>query len=325
MLELSNLGKYFPIRSGILMRIKSYVKAVDGVDLVVDRGDTLAVIGETGSGKTTLGRTAIRLLEPSFGTISFEGEDVTRARGKELKRFRLSTGIVFQDPNRSLHPRKKILDTVTEPLQIHRIAEKEEARRRAEELFELVGLSKDLIVRYPHQLSGGQRQRASIVRALIYKPKLLVLDEPTSALDVMTQAQILNILKNLKKELGLTYIFISHNLQAVYYIANKVAIMYLGKIVEIGSVDEIFENPLHPYTMALLTSIPASERLGQIYKKARVEIVGEPPSPVNPPPGCRFHPRCPFAKEICRRETPVLEKASNTHYVACHLWRSLPV
>jgi len=321
--KLNNVGKWFPIRSGILMRVKSYVKAVDGVDIEIRDGDTYAIVGESGSGKTTVGKISIKLVEPTFGSIVFMGRDVTRARGKDLIDFRRSTGIVFQDPYRSLHPRKTVIEIISEPLVIQG-RDPGEARKTAEDLADLAGLPKELLYKYPHQLSGGQRQRVAILRALIYRPKYIVLDEPTSALDVSTQAQILNLLDDVKKEFKLSYMLITHNLQIVYHMANRVAIMYLGKVVERGKVDEIFESPKHPYTLALLSSIPASSYVFPgIIKIKKVAPIGDPPSPANPPKGCRFHTRCPFARDICRVEQPVLENIGGEHYVACHLWREL--
>jgi oligopeptide/dipeptide ABC transporter ATP-binding protein len=323
-LRLKNVGKYFPIRGGLLSRVVGYVKAVDGVDLEVEEGDTYAIVGESGSGKTTLGKLSIKLLDPTFGSIEFMGRDVTFAKGKELKDLRRSTGIVFQDPYRSLHPRKKIIDIVSEPLIING-QDPEEAHKIAVEFASMVGLTKDLLYKYPHQLSGGQRQRAAIVRALIYRPRLIVLDEPTSALDVSTQAQILNLLEDLKKEFKLTYILITHNLQIVYHLANKVAVMYLGKIVEKGPVEKIFESPRHPYTISLLSSIPAIDYVfsGGKINIPRITPTGEPPSPTKPPKGCRFHTRCPFVIDICRREEPTLQPVEKDHYVACHLWQKI--
>ncbi|MEM1610914.1 MAG: ATP-binding cassette domain-containing protein [Sulfolobales archaeon] len=320
LLKLINIGKYFPIRSGILMGVKGYVKAVDGVDLEISEGDTHAIVGESGSGKTTLGKVSIRLIEPSFGRILFMDRDVTYVKGEDLKLFRRSTGIVFQDPYKSLHPRKTIIEIISEPLIIHG-NDADEARKKAEELATLSGLPKELLYKYPHQLSGGQRQRVAIIRALIYKPKLLVLDEPTSALDVSTQAQILNLLEDLKREFKLSYILITHNLQIVYHMANKVSIMYLGKVVEKGRTEEIFENPKHPYTMALLSAIPAADYIFPSIKlKKKITPIGEPPSPASPPRGCRYHTRCPFATEICKQEHPELQRIESDHYVACHLW-----
>lgn len=305
------------------MRVKGYVRAVDGVDLEVEYGDTYAVVGESGSGKTTLGKTAIRLLEPTFGSIWFMDRDVTRVKGEELRQFRRSTGIVFQDPYRSLHPRRKIIEIISEPLIIHGYDPKE-SQRAAEELASQAGLPREILSKYPHELSGGQRQRVAIVRALIYRPKLVVLDEPTSALDVSTQAQILNLLDDLKREFKLSYILITHNLQIVYHMASKVAIMYMGKIVEMGSVEEVFESPKHPYTLMLFSSIPAKDYVLKGLKKVpNISPIGEPPSPANPPRGCRFHTRCPFATDICRRVPPELQHVGGSHYVACHLWREI--
>ena len=323
LLRLRNIGKYFPIRSGVLMKIRGYVRAVDGIDLEISSEDTHAVVGESGSGKTTLGRVSIRLLEPTFGSIEFMGKDVTRARGRNFLEFRLSTGIVFQDPYRSLHPRKTVVDIISEPLRIRGYDESDIAKR-AEEYIGLVGLSREHLYKYPHQLSGGQRQRVAIVRAIIYNPKLVVLDEPTSALDVSTQAQILNLLEDIKREFRLSYMLITHNLQIVYHMANRVSIMYLGKIMERGNVEEVFEKPLHPYTLTLLSSIPAAEHIfPQIVRRRKINPVGEPPSPSNPPKGCRFHTRCPFAREICKTREPVLEHIEGNHYVSCHLWREI--
>ena len=323
MLELRNIKKYFPIRGGVLLRTVGYIRAVDDVSLSVSEGETLGIVGESGSGKTTLGKVAIKLLEPTSGRIIYRGTDITRLRGKELKNFRSLTGIVFQDPYRSLHPRKKIIDIVSEPLLVLKGLSREEAYKRVRDFSKKIGIGEELLESYPHQLSGGQRQRAAIMRAIIYEPKIVVLDEPTSSLDVSVQAQILNLLITLKNEYNLTYIFITHNLPLAYYMSDKLAVMYLGKLVEYGDVVKIFENPLHPYTRSLLSSVPALEKFSvkEVIKKTqRIAIKGEPPSLRNPPSGCRFHPRCPYASEICRIKEPPLKEIEPNHYVACWLY-----
>ncbi len=318
LLEVINLRKYFPIRRGILGRIVGYVKAVDGVSFHIGEDEVFSLVGESGSGKTTVARCILRLYEPTDGKIVFEGKDITKLKGKELKDYRRKVQAVFQNPFLSLNPRMRIVDIVAEPLLAHMKISRNEARKEAIELLERVGLSSSLARRFPSDLSGGQAQRVAIARALALKPRLIILDEPTSALDVSVQAQILNLLDDLRKEFKLSYLLISHDLSVVRYISDYVAVMYLGKIVESAPTEELFSNPLHPYTKALLSAVPEPDpRLKKLRK--RITLPGEPPSAINPPPGCRLHPRCPYATERCRREEPELKHVGGNHYVRCWL------
>ena len=317
LVKAERLSKYFPV--GGLLRPRGYVKAVDNVDLEIYEGETLGLVGETGSGKTTLGRLILRLIEPTSGKIYFDGADVTKFSGKELATFRRKAQIIFQDPYMSLNPRFTVYQTLLEVIKVHKlpIQDPEEHIGR---MLELVGLERSHLHRYPHEFSGGQRQRIAILRALILEPKFLVLDEPTSALDVSVQAQILNMLKDLQRRLGLTYLFISHDIGAVRYMSDRIAVMYMGKIVEIGPVDAVIKEPLHPYTQALISALPVPDPKIARSKKT-VLLQGEPPSPINPPAGCRFHPRCPyFIKGKCDVEEPQLKEVKSGHYVACHLY-----
>ncbi len=317
MVEVYDLRKYF--QAGGIFR-KNYVKAVDGVSFTIMKGETLGLVGESGCGKTTTGRLILKLIPPTSGKIFFDGEDVTKLKGKKLKAFRRRANIVFQDPYTSLDPRMTVFDTIIEPLRTHGIEVPDPEDFVIKLLYE-VGLNETHLYRYPHEFSGGQRQRIAIARVLALRPQFIVLDEPTSALDVSVQAQILNMLKDLQKKYNLTYLFISHNLGVVKYMSDRVAVMYMGKIVEIASSDELFRNPLHPYTKALLASIPVPDpEIAK--KKERFRIIGEPPSVINPPPGCRFHPRCPYAKQICREREPPLKEIEPGHYVACWLYTS---
>ncbi len=321
-LKVENLKTYFPIRSGLFFRISGYVRAVDGVNLEVKANETFGLVGESGCGKTTLGRTILRLVKPTDGRIFFEGQDITRIKGKKLREIRRTMQIIFQDPYTSLHPRKMIKDIVGEPLKIHTNMKDHEIKEKVVETLQLVGLSEEHIYRYPHEFSGGQRQRIAIARALILRPKFLVLDEPTSALDVSVQAKILNLLNILKQKFGLTYFLISHDLSIIDYMSDRVAVMYLGKIVELADKEKLFQSPLHPYTKALITSIPIPDPRAKKRKK-RLTLKGEPPSPVNPPSGCRFHTRCPFAKPLCEKEEPALLEVDSQHFVACHFWEEI--
>jgi len=316
LLNAESLTVHFA-RAGFLRRSHP-VKAVDGVSISLNAGEVLGIVGESGSGKTTLGKAVIRLIEPTSGRIKFMGIDITRAKERELRKLRKHMQIVHQDPYSSLNPRMRIVDIIGRPLVIHGLVGSEkEKRERVAELLRKVGLNETLLFRFPHELSGGQRQRVSIARAIAPMPKLIVLDEPTSALDVSVQAQLLNLLRAIRSELGVSYIFISHDLSVVYYISDRIAVMYAGKIVESGSADELFFNPLHPYTKLLLSSIPQPDPK----KRIDITIEGEPPSPVSPPPGCRFHPRCPMAMEDCRKVDPEPIEVEKGHFVSCLLYR----
>jgi len=313
-IEVKDLKKYFGVRGAFTKK----VKAVDGVSFYIRRGETLGVVGESGCGKTTLGKTVLRLLDPTAGKIIFEGRDVTKIKGAKLREYWRYAQMVFQDPHTSLNPRLTIASALLEPLRQYNIDVGDEEEFLANQL-ELVGLTKEFLYRYPHELSGGQKQRVAILRAIITKPKFVVLDEPTSSLDVSVQAQILDLLKDLQKRFNLTYMFISHDIAVVKYMSNRIAVMYLGKIVELGPADVVFENPLHPYTQFLFAAVPIPDpKIARSRKK--ILLQGEPPSPISPPPGCRFHPRCPFAMDVCRKEEPPMIEVEPGHYVACWLY-----
>jgi len=303
--------------AGVFGGTRLTVKAVTQVSLDIVTGETLGLVGESGSGKSTLGRLILRLIEPTSGKVFFEGHDLSTLTRSDLRRLRRDMQLVFQDPYASLNPRMRVRAIVGEGIEIHRLARGKEKLDRIAELLKMVGMAPDAMSRYPHEFSGGQRQRIGIARALAVKPRFLVLDEPVSALDVSIQAQIINLLQDLQEQLQLTYLFIAHDLRVVEHISNRVAIMYLGKIVEIAGRDEIFANPRHPYTRALLSAIPS---VTPSAKPERVKLPGEVPSPVNPPDGCAFHPRCPYAKDICRSIEPLLEKGHGAHAVACHVF-----
>ncbi len=313
LVKVENLKKYFPLKG--LFFTKGYVKAVDGISFEIRKGETLGLVGESGCGKTTTGRLILRLIEPTSGKILFENRDVSKLKGKALKEFRKEAQMVFQDPYTSLDPRMTVFDIIMEPLRIHNIKVPDPEKFVVDLLYK-VGLNETHIYRYPHEFSGGQRQRIAIARVLALKPKFIVLDEPTSALDVSVQAQILNLLKDLQKEYNLTYLFISHDLGVVKYMSDRVAVMYLGKIVELAPAEELFEKPLHPYTQMLLAALPIPDPEYR-KKKPRMKVLGEPGSPINPPPGCRFHPRCPLATDKCSREEPPLVEVERDHWVAC--------
>lgn len=314
LLEIRHLKKYFPIRRGLLQGVVGHVKAVDDVSFAIRPGETLGLVGESGCGKTTVGRTLLQLYEPTAGQVFFGGNEVTHLYGHELRTLRRNMQIVFQDPFSSLNPRMTIKSIIEEGLIVHRIGTRQERLDRVREILTKVGLDPSYINRYPHEFSGGQRQRISIARALALNPKFMVLDEPISALDVSIQSQIINLLIDLRNEFNLTYLFISHDLSVVEYISDRVAVMYLGEIVETASSDQLYKNPRHPYTKALLSSVPA---LDPMTKKQRIILPGDVPSPVNPPSGCRFHPRCPIAMEVCSRISPK-ELNLNGHVVRCH-------
>ncbi len=315
-LEAKSLKKSFPIKKGFLMREVGQVKAVEDVNLTIKRGETLGLVGESGCGKSTLGRTLIRLYEPSAGEISFDGENFLKLSGENLRKKRRDIQMIFQDPYASLDTRMTVGQIIEQPFKIHGLLEKKEREIRVKQLLELVGLKASHVNRYPHEFSGGQRQRISIARAIALEPKLIICDEPVSALDVSIQAQILNLLKDLQERLNLTYLFISHDLSVIEHVCNRIAVMYLGRIVELADRDELFNNPQHPYTQALLSSIPS---IGGGKKKMHKILTGEIPSPINPPSGCAFHPRCAFKSDVCSKEIPQLTSFSENHLKACHI------
>ncbi len=316
LVEVRGLTKEFPIGGGILAK-KEVVHAVRGVDLEVREGETLGVVGESGCGKSTLGRCILRLIEPTSGTVCFDGVDLSSLAGSELRKIRKSVQIIFQDPYSSLNPRMRVGAIVGEGLAIHGLADGERRRERVIEILARVGLREEAYDRYPHEFSGGQRQRIGIARALAVGPRFIVADEPVSALDVSIQAQIVNLLQDLQAELGLAYLFIAHDLRVVEHISHRVAIMYLGKIVELADAEEIYAAPRHPYTRALLSAVPTPEP-GK--KKERIALPGDVPSPIAPPAGCSFHPRCAYAREICRQAEPKLLSGARAHAVACHVF-----
>jgi oligopeptide transport system ATP-binding protein len=319
LLRVRGLKKYFPIMAGfILQREVGSIKAVDGISFDVYKGETLGLVGESGCGKSTTGRTVLQLYRPTAGSVEFEGVDLVSLKGEALRRMRRRMQMIFQDPYASLNPRMSVGRIIAEPLFVHGIGTPAERAERVQYLLEKVGLNPYFVNRYPHEFSGGQRQRIGIARALALNPSLIVADEPISALDVSIQAQVVNLLQDLQQELGLTYLFIAHDLSMVRHICNRVAVMYLGKIVELAPSDELYNNPLHPYTQALLSAVPVPDPALE-KKRQRIILKGDVPSPANPPVGCNFNTRCPVAVESCFRDEPELKEVSPGHFVACHL------
>jgi peptide/nickel transport system ATP-binding protein len=317
-LEVNNLVKHFPVTSNFLGRTVGQVRAVEDVSFAIEKGQTLGLVGESGSGKTTVGKVVLRLLDATDGQVKLHGQDITHVSGQELRNTRRKMQMVFQDPYASLNPRLSAGETIMEPLENYENFSKAQRLDRAGELLERVGLRQDALKRYPHEFSGGQRQRLGVARALALNPSLIVADEPVSALDVSVQAQVLNLLIRLQKEFDLTYLFVSHDLAVVEHISHRVAVMYLGHIVELADKNSLFSAPSHPYTEALLSAVPEPDPESD-KKKKRIILSGDIPSPINPPSGCCFHTRCPVAEERCRREVPLLKPISPSHQVACHL------
>ncbi len=316
LVEVSNLKKYFPKKKGLFGKNTTYVKAVDDISFSIKKGETLGLVGESGCGKSTTGRMIMKLLEATEGKILFEGKDITHLTDDEIRSMRKDFQMVFQDPYASLNPRLKVGEIIEEPLLVHGYP-KDKLRERVQYLLEVVGLSAYHADRYPHEFSGGQRQRIGIARALAINPKLIVADEPVSALDVSIQSQILNLLKDLQEEFGLTYLFIAHDLSVVEHISDRVGVMYLGKIVELTDKETLYRNPLHPYTKALMSAVPIPD---PSIKRERILLKGDIPSPSNPPAGCTFHTRCPFAVEQCKVDVPALRELEDGHFVSCHLY-----
>jgi oligopeptide/dipeptide ABC transporter ATP-binding protein len=322
LVEVTDLRKHFPVRGGLLRRVVARVKAVDGVSLAVQAGQTLGLVGESGCGKSTLGRTILRLQEPTAGSIHFEGEDITHLSRRQLLPWRQRMQAVFQDPYGSLSPRRTVAQTVREPLDVHRVGTRAEREGRVAELLDEVGLSPQAAQRYPHEFSGGQRQRVGIARALALNPRFIVADEPVSALDVSVQSQVLNLIARLQRERGIAFLFISHDLAVIQHVSDRIGVMYLGKLVELAPAAELFRNPLHPYTEALLSAVPQVDADG----RKRIVLSGDVPSPRQPPAGCAFHPRCPRAAAVCRSTVPALLPVAGEagRTVACHLYSGAP-
>ena len=317
LVRVENLKKYFPITRGVFQRHVGDIKAVDGLNFFVRRGETLGLVGESGCGKSTTGRTILQLYRPTAGKVYFEGQDLTTMKGEQLRRMRRKMQMIFQDPYASLNPRMTIGNIIGEPLEVHGIAKGKEKRERVQELLRLVGLNPYFINRYPHEFSGGQRQRVGVARALALNPSFIVCDEPVSSVDVSIQAQIVNLLEDLQAQFGLAYLFIAHDLSMVRHISDRVAVMYLGKIVELTDRDELYDNPLHPYTQALLSAVPIPDPEVE-ERRQRIILEGDVPSPANPPKGCNFNTRCPVVMDICKEQEPEFKEVSAEHWVACH-------
>ena len=320
-LKVNNLKMYFPIKRGVIQRVVGHVHAVDDVSFEVYKGETLGLVGESGCGKTTTGRTILKLYDPTEGNIIFEGKDLVTLRGEEMRAMRRKIQMIFQDPYASLNPRMTVEQIIGEPLVVHSLARGHEIREKVKDLLALVGLNPAYVDRYPHEFSGGQRQRIGVARAIALQPDLIVCDEPISALDVSIQAQVVNLLEDLQRDFNLTYIFIAHDLSMVRHISTRVIVMYLGVFVELAERDELYNNPLHPYTIGLLSAVPIPDPFVE-EKRKRIILEGDVPSPINPPSGCRFRTRCPLAQQICAEERPEWQEVKPGHFVACHFWQN---
>jgi oligopeptide transport system ATP-binding protein len=320
LLDVQNLVMHFPLTQGIIFQRKvGAVQAVDGVSFSVKRGETLGLVGESGCGKSTTGRAILQLYKPTDGNVMFNGQDLTKLDSTHMRRMRRHLQMIFQDPYASLNPRMTVGNIVSEPMQIHKLVPKAERTQRVQELLQTVGLNPYFANRYPHEFSGGQRQRIGIARALAANPDFIVCDEPVSALDVSIQAQIVNLLEDLQEQFGLTYLFIAHDLSVVRHISDRVAVMYLGKLVEMAGRNELYDNPMHPYTKALLSAVPIPDPVIE-KKRERIILTGDVPSPINPPSGCHFHTRCPYVMDVCKKVDPIFAEQSHGHFVACHLY-----
>ncbi|MGC4191603.1 MAG: dipeptide ABC transporter ATP-binding protein [Thermomicrobiales bacterium] len=320
LLDVKNLVMHFPLTQGIIFQRKvGAVQAVDGVSFQVKKGETLGLVGESGCGKSTTGRAILQLYKPTSGEVNFSGRDLTKLDGTEMRKMRRHLQMVFQDPYASLNPRMTVGNIVSEPMQIHKLVEKGQRTQRVQELLQTVGLNPYFANRYPHEFSGGQRQRVGIARALAANPDFIVCDEPVSALDVSIQAQVVNLLEDLQDQFGLTYLFIAHDLSVVRHISDRVAVMYLGKIVEMADRNELYDDPLHPYTKALLSAVPIPDPVIE-KKRERIILTGDVPSPINPPSGCHFHTRCPYVMDVCKQIDPIFADQGRDHWVACHLY-----
>ncbi len=321
LLEVNDLVKHFPIRGGVFSRTVGNIRAVDGISFFVRKGETLGLVGESGCGKTTAGKVVLRLEEPTSGEVIFEGKNIVELGREGMRNLRREMQIIFQDPYSSLNPRMTVGNIIGEALEIHGLARGKAKEKRVKELLETVGLTAHHMRRYPHEFSGGQRQRIGVARALAVDPKLIICDEPVSALDVSIQAQVINLMEDLQNEFNLTYLFIAHDLSVVKHISDRVAVMYLGKIVELAEKAELYRNPIHPYTQALLSAIPVPN---PTYERERILLKGDVPSPANPPPGCRFHTRCPYVMDICKEEDPEYKDWGDEHFASCHLEKGAP-